>query len=108
MSLRAWSGTAMRRRARRGGGTMRQHLRRFSDLVRRRLLDGEHLTLYGPRGGGKSSVLRALEEQLRRDAVPCAYAPVTDALAHITRALECAYPTVATSEVGRRAARGRL
>ena len=89
-------------------GTLPRYLRTCVDPLRHRLLDGEHLTLFGPRGGGKSSVLRALEAQLRGDAVPCAYVPVTGSLEHITEALERAYPAVATAQLGRRAARGRL
>lgn len=84
------------------------YLREFCAPLKRRLLDGEHLTLLGPRGSGKSSLLQALEAQLRRDEWPCAYAPVTGSLEHITRALECAYPAVATARLGRRAARSRL
>jgi hypothetical protein len=87
---------------------MQPYLREFSAGLKRRLLAGEHLTLFGPRGGGKSSILQALAAQLRRDARPCAYAPVTESLEHITHALECAYPAVTTAQLGRRAARARL
>jgi ABC-type glutathione transport system ATPase component len=85
----------------RGCPTLQRDLRTFVDPLRRRLLDGERLTLFGPRGGGKSSVLRALEAQLRDDAVPCAYVPVIGSLEHITHALECAYPAVPTVQLGR-------
>ena len=84
---------------------------RSAELVtqlEQRLLRGEHLTLYGPRGGGKSCVLTQLLTRLQRDAVPCAYSSSTSCLDDITRALECAYPGVDTWEVRRRTARGRL
>lgn len=84
---------------------------RLVDLVaqlEQRLLWGEHLTLYGPRGGGKSSVLTRLLTRFQRDEVPCAYSSATDSLDDITRALERAYPGVETWAVRRRTARGRL
>jgi hypothetical protein len=77
-------------------------------LLQQRLLRGEHLTLYGPRGSGKSTVLAQLHARLERTGIPCAYSPATTALDDITRALERAYPGVRTGEVGRRAARVRL
>jgi energy-coupling factor transporter ATP-binding protein EcfA2 len=73
-----------------------------------RLRDGEHVTLYGPRGSGKSTVLRALEARLRRASIPCALSVTTAALDDITRALVGAYPDVATGAVTRRSARERL
>lgn len=76
--------------------------------LEQRLLRGEHLTLYGPRGGGKSSVLTQLLARFQCDAVPCAYSSSTDSLDDITRALERAYPGVETWAVRRRTARGRL
>ena len=77
-------------------------------LLQQRLLRGEHLTLYGPRGSGKSTVLTELHARLGRTGIPCAYSPCTTALDDITRALERAYPGVDTGEVGRRTARVRL
>jgi predicted ATPase len=76
--------------------------------LQNRLLRGEHLTLYGPRGGGKSTLLMQLHARLQRNGVPCSYSPCTTALDHITRALEGAYPGVDTLEVARRMARVRL
>ncbi len=76
--------------------------------LEQRLLRGEHLTLYGPRGSGKSSVLTQLLRRLQREAVPCAYSSATDSLEDVTRALERAYPGVDTCAVRRRTARGRL
>ncbi len=76
--------------------------------LQNRLLRGEHLTLYGPRGGGKSTLLMQLHARLERNGVPCSYSACTAALDDITRALECAYPEVDTLEVARRTARVRL
>lgn len=83
----------------------------FSDLtarLHRRLLRGEHLMLYGPRGSGKSTVLAELHEQFQSSCVPCAYSARAAVLDDITRALERAYPYIDTREVGRRTARMRL
>lgn len=77
-------------------------------LLEQRLLRGEHLTLYGPRGSGKTTVLADLHARLQRDGVPCAYSASTTALADVTRALERAYPGVDTLGVGCRTARVRL
>lgn len=73
-----------------------------------RLLGGEHLTLFGPRGSGKSTVLTKLHSHFGRLGVPCAYSAVTSSLDDITRALERAYPGILTAEIPRRAARSRL
>jgi ABC-type dipeptide/oligopeptide/nickel transport system ATPase component len=73
-----------------------------------RVLRGEHLALYGPRGSGKSSVVTSLMVRLRREHVPCALSATTHSLDDITRALERAYPGVDTGAVSRRTARARL
>lgn len=78
-----------------------------SDLERR-LLRGEHLSLFGPRGSGKSMLLARLHSRLIAAGIPCAYSRVTTSLDDITRALERAYPGVQTAGVSRRAARSRL
>ena len=87
---------------------MQFQLGELTTLLEQRLLRGEHLTLYGPRGSGKSTVLAELHARLQRNAIPCAYSTSTAALDDITRALERAYPGVDTLEVGRRTARVRL
>ena len=76
--------------------------------LERRLRNGEHLALYGPRGSGKSTVLLELQARLNRAGVPCALCESTTSLDHITRALQRAYPGVETLEVTRRTARARL
>ncbi|HTW38907.1 MAG TPA: ATP-binding protein [Steroidobacteraceae bacterium] len=90
------------------GLTMRLHLSGFLADLNARLLHGEHLALYGPRGSGKSTVLAELEGRLLRAGVPCGRAPATICLDDITRALARAYPAVDTEEVARRTARHRL
>ncbi len=77
-------------------------------MLQQRLLRGEHLTLYGPRGSGKSTVLAELHARLERTGIPCAYSLSTTVLDDLTQALERAYPGVDTAEVGRRTARVRL
>ncbi|HTT06456.1 MAG TPA: ATP-binding protein [Steroidobacteraceae bacterium] len=73
-----------------------------------RLRKGERVVLFGRRGAGKSTLVAALGEQLRRDHIPCGHAIVTEQLNDITRALEQAYPTVNVSAIRRRTARARL
>lgn len=73
-----------------------------------RLLRGEHLTLWGPRGSGKSAVLAQVQARLGAAAAPRAYSISTATLDDITQTLERAYPGVDTREVGRRTARFRL
>jgi hypothetical protein len=73
-----------------------------------RLLRGEHLTLLGPRGSGKSALLARLHSQFVVAGIPCAYSSITTSLDDITRALERAYPDVDAAEVTRRSARARL
>ena len=73
-----------------------------------RLLRGEHLTLWGPRGSGKSTVLAQVQARLGAAAAPRAYSISTATLDDITQALGRAYPGVDTLEVGRRTARFRL
>lgn len=87
---------------------MHDQVGELTALLQRRLLRAEHLTLYGPRGSGKSRVLARLHARLERQGTPCAYSACTGMLDDITRALERAYPAVSTEELTRRAARIRL
>jgi hypothetical protein len=87
---------------------MRLHPPELSVELQRRLLRGEHLTLLGPRGSGKSTVLGRLHSQFVVAGIPCAYSSITTCLDDITRALERAYPGVDAADITRRAARARL
>lgn len=90
-------------------GEVRQiEITRLITALQRRLARGEHLTLYGPRGSGKSTVLLRLQARFECSGIPCAYCASTAALGDITRALERAYPGIDTLEAARRTARVRL
>ena len=95
-------------RSKPGNATMRSDHRTLCRQLDARLARGEHLVLFGPRGIGKSTLLVELEGRLRDGGTPCARAPATRCLDDITRALEQAYPTVATHAIARRTARARL
>jgi hypothetical protein len=87
---------------------MQLHPSELAVELERRLLRGEHLSLLGPRGGGKSTLLGALHTRLLAAGVPSALSTRTASLDDLTRALERAYPGVDTREISRRAARSRL
>ena len=78
----------------------------FTADIARRVARGEHITLWGPRGSGKTALLH--DVQLLLGERPCAYCSTTQCLDDITRSLERAYGDVATRGLTRRAARGRL
>jgi hypothetical protein len=67
---------------------------------------GQHVVLWGPRGSGKSALLRAVLPELR--SARCALCATTSSLDDITRTLERAYSEIATAGLTRRAARSRL
>lgn len=73
-----------------------------------RLLRGEHLVLYGPRGVAKSTLVRDLHARYLRAGVPCARSSATSGLDDITRTFAQAYPQVDTAGLTRRRARARL
>jgi AAA ATPase domain len=79
---------------------------RFARDLAQRLGRGEHLLLWGPRGIGKTTLLRAVRDHVV--AAHCAYSARTGALDDVTRALEQAYAGTVTSGLTRRAARARL
>jgi energy-coupling factor transporter ATP-binding protein EcfA2 len=69
---------------------------------------GEHLILYGPRGGGKSTLVSQLHARFAKANTPCGVAQYTSCLDDITRTMESAYPEVNIQGVSRRTARARL
>jgi len=83
-------------------------LKVFATELGLRLRAGSHLILYGPRGGGKSTLLTILIRQNLSMGAPCGLAPSTSGLADIVAALEQAYPGTDIEGLSRRAARARL
>lgn len=81
-------------------------LRHITRNLAQRLVQGEHLVLWGPRGSGKTTLAAAIQQRLAGRA--CGRTAVTHALDDITRALECAFPSVPTHGIPRRTARQRL
>jgi len=79
---------------------------RFARELAQRLDRGEHLLLWGPRGSGKTAILRAVHRHVA--TARCAYSEQTDALDDVTRTLEQAYAGVVTRGLTRRAVRARL
>lgn len=73
-----------------------------------RLVHGEHLVLYGPRGIGKTTLLRALAQDFAARKAPIGYAASTSSLDAITRAFTDAYPSTETSGLPRKRVRARL
>ncbi|MEP7311661.1 MAG: hypothetical protein ABI859_03710 [Pseudomonadota bacterium] len=71
-----------------------------------RLLRREHLTLWGPQGSGKTTVLNEVQQLLQDER--CGFSASTVHLDDITCALERAYGDVITQGLSRSAARGRL
>jgi predicted ATPase len=87
---------------------MSVNTKRFESALLARLKRGEHLVLYGPRGGGKSALLAGLQARFARTGIPCGLSAATAHLDDITRALARAYPDVDTAAATRRVARARL
>jgi predicted ATPase len=83
-------------------------LKAFAAELGSRLQAGSHLILYGPRGIGKSTLLRVLSDQNRSVGAPCGLAPSTSGLSDIVAALAQAYPGTDIQGLGKRAARARL
>lgn len=83
-------------------------LQAFAAELGSRLSAGSHLILYGPRGGGKSTLLTLLSDHCRSIETPCGIAPSTSGLPDIVSALARAYPGTDIEGLGRRAARIRL
>jgi energy-coupling factor transporter ATP-binding protein EcfA2 len=82
--------------------------RAFRQQLSARLLRGERLVIWGPRGIGKSTLLAQLHRQFSDAGVRCGCSPETAHLEDITRALARAYPEVQSEAMQRRAARSRL
>ena len=73
-----------------------------------RLGAGSHLILYGPRGSGKSTLIKVIRNHYQAIGTPCGLAPQTSGLPDIIAALRQAYPDTRIDGIGKRAARARL
>jgi energy-coupling factor transporter ATP-binding protein EcfA2 len=73
-----------------------------------RLRKGSHLILYGPRGTGKSTLLKDLDKHYKTMGTPYGVAPQTSRLPDIVVALADAYPNARIEGLGKRAAGVRL
>lgn len=69
---------------------------------------GSHLVLYGPRGSGKSTLIKVIRNHYQVIGTPCGLAPQTSGLPDIIAALRQAYPDTRIDGIGKRAARARL
>jgi energy-coupling factor transporter ATP-binding protein EcfA2 len=58
------------------------------------LLAGRTVLLYGPMGSGKSTVLKALAQYMKKHHRPCGFSVCTRSLSDLTTALIGAYPKV--------------
>jgi hypothetical protein len=82
--------------------------REFCTTIDARLRKGAHLLLYGPRGVGKSSLIRTLASHYHSIAIPCGMVAETSGLPAVVAALAAAYPDTDLAGIGKRAARARL
>ena len=76
--------------------------------ISRRLRRGEHLVLYGPWGGGKTTVVIELEGRFRQAGIPCGRSELTQSVDDILNALKAAYPSVDTTGLDLLGARARF
>ena len=81
---------------------------RFRVELQARLAQGGHLVLWGPRGTGKTTLLRALREELASHQIPTGYAASAHSLDAITRAFAEAYPGTDIEGLPRKRVRARL
>ena len=80
----------------------------FSADLQTRIQQGSHLILYGPRGIGKSTLIREFATHYRSLGMPCGMASCTSGLPAIVAALAEAYPATNVDGIGKKAARMRL
>src|SRR5260370_35167574 len=79
-------------------------IRAFCAELGARLRTGSHLILYGPRGTGKSTLLREIGEHYQAIGTPYGFAPQTSGLPDIVAALADAYPDADIGRLSKRAA----
>jgi predicted ATPase len=82
--------------------------RAFRAQLGARLRAGSHLILYGPRGMGKSTLIREIADHCAAIGTPCGVAPETCSLSDIVAALAQAYPYADIEGLTKRAIGARL
>ncbi len=88
--------------------TKKGDMRSFRAQLGARLRGGSHLILYGPRGAGKSALLREIADHCKATGIPCGLAPETSGLPDIVAALAEAYPYADIEGLTKRATAVRL
>jgi predicted ATPase len=83
-------------------------IRAFRAQLGARLRTGSHLILYGPRGAGKSTLIREIADHCKATGTPCGLAPETSGLPDIVAALAEAYPYADIEGLTKRATAVRL
>jgi predicted ATPase len=83
-------------------------IRAFRAQLGARLRTGSHLILYGPRGVGKSTLIREIADHCKAISTPCGLASETSGLPDIVAALTEAYPYADIEGLTKRATAGRL
>jgi energy-coupling factor transporter ATP-binding protein EcfA2 len=84
------------------------NMQAFRAQLGARLRTGSHLILYGPRGAGKSTLIREIADYCKAMGTPCGLAPETSGLPDIVVALAEAYPYADLEGLTKRAAGVRL
>jgi DNA polymerase III delta prime subunit len=80
----------------------------FRRNLMKQLRAGSHLTLYGPRGSGKSALALAVRDECLSENIPCGISTQTAGLPDVVSALAQAHGDVDVDGLGKRAARARL
>lgn len=83
-------------------------IRAFRAQLGARLRTGSHLILYGPRGAGKSTLIREIANHCKATGTPCGLAPETSGLPDIVAALAEAYSCADLEGLTKRATAVRL
>ncbi len=82
--------------------------RTITNTLHSRLSEGRTILLYGPKGSGKTTILKNVARRIKKDRRPCGLCKMTRALSDVTGALLQAYPSVSTKSRSRRSVRFAL